>query len=152
MSKGISRRFNGRYDHKLDPKNRVSIPLEWRPSEGDALYLILSERNGFTGIKALTETRLDEIEEGVRNEEGLTTKQKNEYMEWLYAACVKTTVNNQGKLLIPKKMCEQAQLADKVVLIGGGNAFDLWKPSTYEKMDTARKANITNINDSYGYV
>lgn len=152
MFEGVSSKLRGRFDHKLDPKNRVSIPSEWRPREGGALFLVVTERNGFSGIKALTEHKLEEIEESVKNEPSMTTKQKNEFLEWLNGACVEVTVNNQGKLLIPKKMCEQARFTSELVLVGRGGFFEIWEPSTFEKMNTATQPRIDEIRDTYGFI
>lgn len=152
MIEGVSSKLRGRFDYKLDSKNRVAIPSEWRPREGGSLFLLLSDIKGFSGIKALTERKLEEIESSVKEEPGMTTKQKNEFLEWLNGSCVEVTINNQGKLLIPKKMCDQAKFGSELTLVGRGSFFEIWEPSTFEKMRSNSQPKIDEIRDTYGFI
>lgn len=152
MIEGVSSKLRGKFDHKLDPKNRVAIPAEWHPKEGGSLLLLASEHDGFFGIKALTERKVNEIEESVKNEVEMTTKQKNEFLEWLNGSCVEVTINSQGKLLIPKKMCEEAQFETQLILVGRGSFFEIWEPSTFEKKEKARKSSIAQVRSTYGFI
>ncbi len=50
----VSDNLFGAYTHKLDPKNRIAIPAEWRPSEGCALLLLSGRRLDLPTVKAYT--------------------------------------------------------------------------------------------------
>lgn len=152
MIEGVSRRLRGKYDHKLDSKNRVAIPAKWEPREGGTLSLLPTDRKGFPCIKALTEDKLEEIENKINNDPDMSEKQKNYFLEWVYGSCEEVSVNNQNKLLIPKKMYDEAQLDSDVVLIGRGNFFEIWEPSTYEKMNAVSQPEIKQLRDIHGII
>ncbi len=152
MIQGVSSKLRGCFDRKLDPKNRVAIPTEWRPCEGGALFLLYSEKDDTRCVKALTESKLEEIEQNVKNEPEMTTRDKNEFLEWLNASCEEVTVNSQGKLLIPKKMCEQADFGSELLLVGRGGFFEIWSTGAYDNMTEGRKPRIDKIRDTYGFI
>ncbi len=54
----VSDNLFGAYTHKLDPKNRIAIPAEWRPSEGCALLLLSGRRLDLPTVKAYTREKI----------------------------------------------------------------------------------------------
>lgn len=128
----------------MDPKYRVSIPPEWRPENGEVLHLLLSETNNMSMIKVLTrgafQKRLDRIEES-----DLTPAEKDELSGTLCMLSRKATLNDQGKLLIPKDLSEEVGLvADtEIMLVGRNLHFEVWSKSNYAKtlpVERARNA------------
>ena len=75
---------------------------------------------------------------------------RDRFIGRLYANCVEAIINAQGKLLIPKQMCEHAQLSSSVRLAARRGYFELWEPSLYEEVSRRENANISDINQSYG--
>ena len=117
----VSDNLFGAYTHKLDPKNRIAIPTEWRP-----------------------------LIEKIKSAPGYSEAQIDLFIGKLYANCVEAIINAQGKLLIPKPMCEHAQLSSAVRLAGRGGYFELWEPSAYEEVALRENASISDINQSFG--
>lgn len=152
MQDGVSTRLTNTFPHKMDPKNRVAIPSEWRAVEGGVLWLLASEKDGEFCLKAYTAKKLESIEREVHEELGMTTKEKNIFLEWMYSRCVEVTINSQGKLCIPKRMCEQVGLSGMVTLVGRGSFFEIWSPAAFEKKEGSRIDVVEGVRDKFGFI
>jgi DNA-binding transcriptional regulator/RsmH inhibitor MraZ len=113
--------------YKMDPKYRVSIPTAWRPDEGEVLFLLASRAYSMPLIKVLSQQAFDERVEIVRNSD-LSPAKKTAKLGQLAMLCRAASVNDQGKLLIPKDLSELAGFASDfdVVLAGRGQHFEVW--------------------------
>lgn len=146
-----SSEYRGKFDHKMDPKNRVAVPVEFRPGEGEKLYLLESHREGRAVIKALTTTRVRSMENSVRDRADLTPAHKDLIIGKLNADCVAVQINPQGKLLVPKKICEYAQLKGDVKLVGRGDYFEIWNPKGFAEAEQLELAKLAEINAELGF-
>ncbi len=146
----VSDNLFGAYTHKLDPKNRIAIPTEWRPSEGCALLLLSGQRLELPTVKAYTREKFQQIIDKIESTAGYTEAQIDLFIGKLYANCVEVIINSQGKLLIPKHMCEHAHLSSSVRLVARRGYFELWEPSLYEEVSQRENASISDINKSFG--
>jgi DNA-binding transcriptional regulator/RsmH inhibitor MraZ len=125
----------GFVEYKMDPKFRVSIPVEWRPEKGGLLRLQLSKGYDMPVIKVLTEEAFAERIATIEDSE-LNPAQKQQKLGKLHMLCKKATLNDQGKLLVPKEWSEKASLeADKeVVLAGRGKHFEIWNTENFRRV------------------
>ena len=66
----------------------------------------------------------------------------------MYANSIEASVNEQGKLLIPKAWAEERQLKlpGAVTLVGRGNHFEMLSPVNAEAMLSAEKAENERLN------
>ena len=121
--------------YKMDPKYRVSIPTPWRPAPGEALYLMSSKTHDMPVVKVLSEKAYNHRKEIVKNS-GRTDAQKMAKMGQLAMLCRVASVNDQGKLLVPKELSEKAGIAAEaeVVLAGRGLHFEVWSKESHEKV------------------
>ena len=128
----------------MDPKYRVAIPVVWRPEEGEQLILQESQRYGIPCIRVLTMPAFAEMEKNIREHEDRTVGQKREALEALYAGILPVTVNNQGKLLIPKEWSTRANIAAEanVRLVGRGDYFDIYNSADFAQVDQKQKASV----------
>lgn len=149
MAQGLSSELRSKYDHKLDAKNRIAIPSEWRPSEGCCLLLLESQREGRPMIKALTYEKFDELVETI-NATDYTPAQKDMLIGKLHSDCVETAINAQGKMLVPKRMIDRAGFRSDVKLVGRGRYFELWKPELYDEVRRLEEEKLQALNENLG--
>jgi MraZ protein len=121
--------------YKMDPKYRVSIPTAWRPAAGEVLYLLSSKTHDMPVIKVLSQQAFDDRVETVKNSD-LTPAKKTAKLGQLSMLCRVASVNDQGKLLVPKDLSEAAGIAAEaeVVLAGRGMHFEVWSKTNHGRV------------------
>ena len=85
--------MEGRYDHKMDPKFRVSVPVDWRPAPGEELRLLLSVSYKLPVVAVLTEAEYVDRLKQVDEAEGLTPLQKRQMKGKLHSRCRPAAIN-----------------------------------------------------------
>ena len=130
-----SQRYGGYFSYKMDPKFRVSIQPGWRPANGEILRLQESKAHGMPVIKVLTQEAFD-FRVKIIEDSDLSPKKKLDKMGNLYMRCREASVNEQGKLLIPKELSEKAGIAaeGEVVLAGRGLHFEIWSKANHARL------------------
>ena len=124
------------FDYKMDPKFRVSIPVDWRPeTEETAIRLQLSKEHELPVIKVFSEAEFDKKFEQVEKSD-LTPAKKQQIVGHLRMMSKKATVSSQGKLSVPKDWSEKIGLkADSAVILAGrGPFYMLCTPETFDKI------------------
>ncbi len=140
----------GAHLHKLDPKNRISMPAEWRSEENCTLLLLASKRLGYPTIKIYAKDDFLELIANIKANPRYSVAQKDLLIGRMYASCVEASINSQGKLLVPKAMCTHANLTSMVNFVSRGSYIELWEPEAYEEVSRLEYQNIAEINEEYG--
>lgn len=130
--------YKGSFPYKTDPKNRVTVVPAWRPAPGEALNIMASKSvEGVTILKVLTneafEFRVLQIQEHLE-----TPKERALVKSRLVRKLREVTVNDQGKLLIPKDLATIANVGPdtEVTLCAGDSHFEIWNRAEFEKHNT----------------
>lgn len=128
-------RHKGFHPYKMDPKFRVSIPTGWRPEAGGSLFLLYSKEHEMPVVKVLSQAAFDEKVDLI-NRSDLSPADKNRKLGKLSMLCREVTLNEQGKLLVPKDLSEKAgiQADTDVMLAGRGIHFEIWSKANFEKL------------------
>lgn len=141
--------LEGVYEHKMDPKCRVSVPSDWRVTAGSGvLRLMRSKAYKLPILRVLTEQEFATILDEIQNRSDWTPAQRRMMSGKLYSDCQKTKLNPQGKLLIPKALCGHPGLEPEgqVTLVGRGAYFEIISPDNYEEMRVREEAEIAELN------
>lgn len=112
------------FEYKMDPKFRVSVPVEWRPeTEETPVRLQLSKEHDLPVIKVFSEAEFDRKFEQVAQSD-LTPAKKQQIVGHLRMMSKKVTISSQGKLTVPKDWSEKVGLkADGPVMLAGRGPF-----------------------------
>lgn len=117
----------GRYDHTMDAKGRVSIPMAFRPeldfAEGKAPVVTRLVDRLALGI--FPAARWEEIEN--RLEKMSTVQPKVQTVRRiLMGHAVDCPIDSNGRISIPQALRQVASLDREVSLLGTGNCIELW--------------------------
>jgi transcriptional regulator MraZ len=129
--------FNGRFDHAIDEKGRVSIPARFRDvlaREGhDRMYIT---NFIFEGQKLLELYPPAEWERMVEKFAERRTGDRNaQLFETFYiGGAHEVQVDRQGRILIPPKLREFAGFGRDVTFSARHNRFQLWDRLTLERI------------------
>ncbi|WP_425052320.1 division/cell wall cluster transcriptional repressor MraZ [Psychromarinibacter sp. S121] len=143
----MARRFRGEYTQKVDGKGRVSIPSRYRRviESGDPdwvdgkapEFIIVYGDETRNYLECYTVTAMDELEEQIEDMD-LGTDERD-VMETIYSGhSLETTVDETGRIVLPKKLRDKIGLDDEAYFIAKGNNFQIWKPQTYEETKKSR--------------
>lgn len=127
--------YKGFKPAKMDSKYRVSIQPTWRPDAGMPLFLLFSKRYEMPVVKVLSQEAYNEKVELIQGSDK-TPAVKGQLLGRLAMLCREVTLNDQGKLLVPKDLSGEAQIdADsEVILAGRGMHFEIWSKANFSKV------------------
>ena len=132
----------------MDPKNRVSIHPDFRPAAGEKVFLLSSETYEMPVVRVLNQEDYDRRVAIVKNS-GKDEKEKNRLLGVLASWCREASINEQGKLLVPKDLIEETGIETEgtVWLVGRQRYFELWTEANYVRL---RKIEKAEANDDLG--
>ncbi len=128
-----NQRYKGFHPYKMDPKFRVSVLASWRPEAGSPLFLLFAKHLEFPLVKVLSQEAYNEKVDLIKSS-GKPAKEQGKLLGKLAMLCREATLNEQGKLLVPKDLSEKAGIdADSdVTLVGRGIHFEIWSRANFD--------------------
>ena len=130
--------FLSTYVNKVDRKGRVSVPATFRSTlatnrQPNLLIAFPSVR-----VPAVECTGSDRIEEMQDRIEGLEQfSEEYENLTQLFADAHPLTMDGEGRVILPERLKQHAQITDDVAFVGLGAMFQLWDPGRYEEHSAA---------------
>lgn len=127
--------YKGSFPYKTDSKNRVNVVPSWRPPQGEGFSLMASVSEGVNIIKVLTDEavvyrlrKIEQHETDPKKEAQTKTRLKRLLRE--------SSVNEQGKMLIPRDLAQHAGITpdSEVTLSAGDSHFEIWNRENFESI------------------
>lgn len=121
--------FTGRFVHTLDEKGRITFPVAYRDSLGVSPYIL----SGFDdNIQVMTNERFLTLYDLI-NAMNMGEEKSRELRRMIFSTASEIEFDKTGRLLIPTSLRESAFLDDSVLLMGVGNAIEIWNPKVYDE-------------------
>lgn len=118
--------FRGVKNLNLDAKGRIAMPPKYREYLSDSCdgeLIVTIEKSGCLMIFALPEWEV--LEQKLMQAPSLEPRVQS--LQRLYVGyATETTLDSQGRILIPPSLRNFAGLEKQVVLVGQGHKFELW--------------------------
>jgi len=127
--KGLGK-FLGSYLYQLDEKGRVSLPAAFRREAADQRFVLLQPYP--PALALYPEGEWLQVEDRVRD----LLKHQPEARMWvlrMMSSAVECAPDSQGRILIPARLKESAQLENQVLLVGAIDKVELWNPGMFDK-------------------
>jgi len=134
--------LGGFFPYKMDAKCRVSVPSEWRMEIGnEALRFFQSSNEGVPTLRLLTEVEFRQILQDIEDRDWTPAKRRKA-RGLVFERCVKASINDQGKLSVPKTLCERPGLVggEVIYLIGRGDYIEILNEENYKKVKVSDEA------------
>lgn len=131
--------FMGEYNHSIDAKGRLIIPVKFRQELGKQ-FVVTKGLDGCLFVYPRSEW---ENIENKLSEIPLTTKDARKFLRFFFAAAAVCEMDRQGRILIPVALRNYAGLEKDAVLAGVFNRIEIWSKerwtaeSDYDDMDEA---------------
>jgi len=127
--------FIGEYQHGLDPKNRIIVPVKLREGLGNT-FVITKGLDGCLYAYPLEEWRI--LEEKLKNLP-LTNKDARLFVRFFFSGACEVELDKQGRGLIPQNLKEYAGIEKDIVSIGVLSRVEIWSK---EKWNEYNESNI----------
>jgi MraZ protein len=126
-------KFLGSYLYQLDEKGRVALPAAFRREAADQRFVLLQPYP--PALALYPEGEWLQVEERVRD----LLKHQPEARMWvlrMMSSAVECAPDSQGRILIPARLKEAAQLENQVQLVGAIDKIEMWNPNLFEAATT----------------
>ena len=144
--------FMGQYAHKIDTRDRMSIPARMR----DELYRGSSEHPIITAgfEKCLFLYPMDRWRKFSEEAESLKTSREDsrKLERFLFSYACECPCDPQGRIIIPRHLCEYSGLKQDVIIIGVRHRIELWDRVEWEsqaKLIRDAAVSIAEKNDGF---
>lgn len=124
--------FRGSYTHAIDHKGRVSIPARFRrqlSGEADETFVIV--RGLETCIALYPADEFRRLDERLRAR-SFSDETNRRYQRTMLYESRDETLDAQGRVALPPRLIEHAQLKKDVLVVGLLDHLELWNPERFE--------------------
>jgi len=138
--------FIGQFEHALDGKNRLFIPAQFRFKSRGADFIITQ---GLETCLYLFPTSFWKILAGRLDTLPLANKaEERAFKRMLFSAAAEAEVDAQGRILVPKSLCEYAGITRETVIVGVSNHLEIWDKTAWKKYSEDAKRIFTSVASS----
>ena len=141
--------FRGRFEAKLDPKGRLSLPSAYRQMTSETLVITNSLFKGRRCLDAYHEKAWESLEARIQKLSPLKAEVQAFQRFYLSGAQV-VELDTQNRVLIPQGLRQYANLESEVVLVGMGEKFEVWPrlvwQQIYEDLVLNFDENLSNLS------
>ena len=119
--------FLGRYEHSIDDKGRITIPVRFREGLGNVAYVT----QGFDGNLQVFPTDLFEAMSKKVRAVGYLDPNSRILRRILFSTAELTKFDDAGRILLPAFLRKTADLKDVAIIAGSGEYFEIWSPENW---------------------
>lgn len=125
--------YIGEFEHRLDARNRVTVPSSWRvPGDEGNYYFAWPHPEGCLAVfppEMLLELKAKAHEQRVSN------PRANRLLRAVFGRGCKFGCDKQGRILLPRNLMEHAGVDKNIFLVGLGRYFEVWSAERYQAGD-----------------
>ena len=130
--------FLSTYVNKVDRKGRVSVPATFRSTlatHRQPNLVIAFPSFRLPALECTGSDRMAEMQERIESLEQFSEEHEN--LSPLFADAHPSTIDGEGRVILPEKLKEYAQITSDIAFVGLGAMFQLWDPARYEEHSAA---------------
>jgi MraZ protein len=125
--------FLGRYEHTIDEKGRLTIPVRYRELLENGAYVT----QGFDhNLIVLPAASFEQMYLHV-NEMSMTDPTARQLKRLIFSSAERCELDRAGRILLPQFLRDAVSLASNAVLVGVGDYFEIWSPNDWSNQNEA---------------
>jgi MraZ protein len=136
--------FRGTFDHTLDAKNRLTMPARYRSALAGGIVLAMPiDQQPCVGV-----WRPLEYEDYSRRAlAGLPplSRQLAELERFFYGSSQDAELDAAGRVIVPARLSEHAQLEKEIVIVGAGDRLELWSKGVWSAHQSTLLSGVADI-------
>lgn len=124
--------FIGTYEHNMDSKKRVFVPVKFREELGETIYYRLYASKDCPSVQLYSEEEFKKQFEAPV--EGITDlAKKRALLAKIYLGTGTASYDNQGRIPIGSLVAEKAGFEKECVFVGFGSYVELMSKESYDR-------------------
>jgi MraZ protein len=143
--------FVSTFTNKIDAKGRISVPVSFRT---------VLAKDGFEGIycyPSLDDAALDAGGQRLVDKIQLLLEDIAPYSDErdhlamaLFGASEILSLDQDGRIKIPERLCDHAALSYKATFVGLGGKFQIWEPEKFKDQFAQGRKKLSEFKDLLG--
>lgn len=127
----------GEYEHSIDPKGRLAMPVKLRESLGD--HFIITK--GLDGCLFVYDMEQWHLLEQKLSALPMSRKTARDFTRFLFGGACEGECDKQGRVMLPANLRKHAGLEKDAVIVGVGNRAEIWDAQKWAEY------NVDNADD-----
>ena len=136
--------FIGEYEHSVDAKGRVIMPVKLREDIGEK-FIVTKGLDGCLFAYSITEWT--NFEEKLKTLP-LTNKNARDFVRFFLSGAVECEIDKQGRFLIPGNLRTYATLEKEIIIIGVGTRIEIWNREEWKKYSSDENISADEIAEN----
>jgi len=121
--------FRGQFQHSIDQKSRLVMPVKFRDILGDVFYITRAKEKC---LLVYTREEWEQIEK-TASELPMTDPDVKRYLRMFIGSVAEAEPDGQGRVLIPQNLRDHAGLVKDVVSVGMANHVEIWNKAEWDE-------------------
>jgi MraZ protein len=117
----------GEYNHTLDDKNRMSLPVKFRKEMGKSVVVA----PGLDNCLSIFTTKEWEKISSKLSDSSMLASDNRSFSRFMFGQAVIVDVDGNGRILIPENLKNRSGLGNKVIVIGVQNRAEIWNEKSW---------------------
>ena len=134
----------GEYEHSLDDKGRVIMPVKLRTDIGER-FIITKGLDGCLFVFSQTEWSNFEAK---LKELPLTNKSARDFVRFFLSGATECEIDKQGRFLIVSNLRAYAEIKKEVVIIGVGTRLEIWDRERWNEYNSNDNMSADDIAEN----
>ena len=135
--------FLGEFTHKVDSKNRIMMPSEFRENLIGDFYITKGPENSL-----IIYTEEEFVKQSQKLDEKINESKKNRAIKRLFfSSTVKMSLDKQGRILLNKNLKDYSGIKDEAMIIGNNTTIELWDRGRWQAYIDEVEVNLSDIMD-----
>lgn len=134
--------FLGSYLHQIDSKGRLNLPAPFRRDTPDRPFVLVQVHAN--ALTLYPEPAWAEVEQRLREALHREPKLRPPVLR-LLANALEVVPDRQGRILIPRRMQDTANLDDSALLVGVLDRIEVWNPDDFQSEVSEHSVEFDNL-------
>ena len=142
----VENMFLGEFTHKLDDKNRLTLPKSFLKDLGKSVVITRGlDKSLFLYPKKEWKKVVEKIKEL-----SFTQSKARGFARFMLAGAYEIQVDKSGRILIPEHLRDFAKLKDNVVIAGVSDRIELWDERAWRKYTGEIEKDADSLAEALG--
>ena len=139
--------FRGHYEHSLDSKDRLTVPAKFRKALSDGVVLVAGLE---PCVWVFPAKGYESFSEQFIGTSSPLTKRGRVLRRHFHGESFDDKLDSNGRVHLPKRLVEEAELAGTCVVIGMEDYFEVWNETRWQAAEAEVKETVTDVAEGHG--